>query len=171
MPKSKISKKASKRKNSRIIAIALIALVAVVFLLIRHFGHNDIATTPSGVKLAPATAQEKKEVNQNKAKIVQEQQSSNTTTTGKKQVSITITSASSSSVNAYVTGVFEDNGMCSATFTQGTTAITRTSSGFSNVSYTQCTPITPNLPNNDGWSVVVKYSSDAAEGTSQAQSF
>jgi hypothetical protein len=73
-------------------------------------------------------------------------------------------------INAFVTGVFEDDGTCTATLTQGAQTITRTSVGFKNASYTQCTPINLSAANlgTSPWSVVVSYSSGTASGSSQA---
>ncbi|MES1986673.1 MAG: hypothetical protein V4440_01340 [Pseudomonadota bacterium] len=133
-------------------------------------------TTPSGVRLSPPTDAEKASGDQAKDKIVQNKDGETatpqpTTADGKKLVSVVITDASTANLTAYANGVLEDGGICTATFTQGTTIVTRTSSGFSNVSYTQCAPITPNLPTSGNWSVVVSYSSNTAEGTSTAQTF
>lgn len=173
-------KKYLKGSKSKVLA-TIIILTAVLgygtYLLIRHYHNPDTTpTAPSGVKLVPATNQEKKESEQNKDNIVQQQsQNQNSqnqpSSTTKKQVTVTITGANTSSVKAYVTGVFEDGGTCTATFTQGSNIVARTSTGFANVSYTQCSQITPNLPTGGTWSVVVSYTSVAAVGTSQAQTF
>lgn len=174
MDKTKSGKRLFKNPWSKWLAMAAIALVlgAGVYALVNR---DNQPAAPEGVNLAPATEQEKSEAQQNKDNIVDQQNnqnSSNQPSTGnKKQVTVFITNATYSSINSYAAGVIEDNGTCSATFTQGSTVITRTSQGFSNVSYTQCAPIMPNLPNQNGWSVVVKYSSAAAEGSSQTQTF
>jgi hypothetical protein len=166
-----------KRKNRTIpfVPIAIVVVVAIATALVVQHYHKPVAipTTPSGVKLTPPTAQEKAQGNENKSTIVQQEQQQTTQTPAgtKKQVTVTITNASNSSVNAFVSGVFEDGGTCTATFTQGSTTITRTATAFSNVSDTQCPPITPNLPNANQWSVVVSYSSAAAQGTSPSQTF
>jgi len=167
-----IKKPHKKRLNIKALAIMGIAVLVVgggVYAYIRHRDQPKPISAPAGVNLAPATPQEKAESQQNKERIVQQQATTPPTTSTKKSVGVVITNASMTSVNAYVTGVFEDGGVCTATFTQGTTTITKTSTGFSNVSYTQCPPITPNLPNTDPWSVTMSYSSATAEGTSQAQ--
>lgn len=147
----------------------------------RHFLKSDTPNAPAGVKLAPATKEEKKESEDNKDRIIAQQKDSQTqqappagtqsTTNGKKQVSVVISSVDSNMLSAYVTGVFEEGGTCTATFTQANTVVTRTSSGFENVSYTQCAPISPNLPSGGSWSVVVSYSSASAQGTSPAKTF
>lgn len=163
------------RLTKRDLLVGLAVLVAVVgsVFAYRHLTKPTPPTVPADVKLAPATEEEKKESDANKQRLVDEKnnQPSQDQSSEAKQVGVIITNASSESVNAYVTGVFEENGVCTATFTQGSTVVTRSSSGFANVSYTQCEPITPNLPNPTGWSVVVSYSSASAQGKSQAQTF
>lgn len=160
----------SKVKTPLILAVCLVALGGAGYLAIRHY-HKPVASqAPAGVNLNPATEQEKKESEDIKNQSAGQSQTPSTqTTAGKKQVSVVVTNASSDSVNAYVTGVFEEGGVCTATFTQGSTTITRTSTGFRNVSYTQCAPISSNLPNSSPWSVIVSYSSATAEGKSQPQ--
>jgi hypothetical protein len=166
-------KPSSKLKKIAIVVVAL-AVVAGAGAVVHHFTTDAIKTTPSGVKLTPPTADEKASGDQTKDQIVAKQNATPTPTpissNGKKQVTPVISYAGADRLNAYVTGVLEDGGTCTATFTQGTSVVSRTSNGFSNVSYTQCAPITPNLPAGS-WSVVVTYSSTTAEGTSQAQSF
>lgn len=167
-------KKSHRRSKIKIVIIAAALLIAVggsAYMLIRHNRSKIVPTTASGAKLAPATKEEKLDSSNNKDRIVQDQQNSQTKPDGKKSVTVIITSASSNTVNAYVIGVFEDGGTCTAKFTQGSTVVARTSTGFSNASYTQCAPITPNLPNNNQWSMVVSYSSPTASGNSQTQTF
>jgi len=172
--------KPSRSKTLIIVGILVVAIASAGALWIKH-SHNT-PPAPPGVKLASATKQEKQEANDNKDRILaqekngqtqnsQSSQASAASPAAKKQVSVIVTSADASIVTAYASGVFEDGGTCTATFTQGGTVVTRNSAGFKNVSYSQCTPITPNLPNAGSWSVVVSYSSATAEGKSQAQSF
>jgi hypothetical protein len=169
------------KKNYKKFLIGGLAVVLLVGagLAIRHFTSNTTPATPEGVKLAPATPEEKQDADNNKDRIVASEKNGSSssssapteTSNSKKQVTVVITNASGDMLNSYVSGVFEEGGTCTAAFTQGGSTITRTSQGFKNVSYTQCAPITPNLPNNAKWSVVVSYSSNTAEGKSAAQSF
>jgi hypothetical protein len=170
--------KPQKKSSSKVQKIAIVVVALVVLagagIAVRHFTTNSVKTTPSGVKLTPPTVAEKASGDTTKDQIVAEKNATPTPTqasgNGKKQVTPVISYAGADRLNAYVSGVLEDSGTCTATFTQGTSVITRTSSGFSNVSYTQCAPITPNLPAGS-WSVIVTYSSANAQGTSQAQTF
>jgi len=164
-----------KRKLLAAAVVLFVVLIGGTYLVRYYNKPRAIPTTPTGGNLTPATAQEKQESEQNKDRIVKEQSNNQQTTQDqtnkKKQVNVVITNANASAVNSYVSGVFEEGGTCTATFTQGNMSVTRTSAGFGNVSYTQCTPITPNLPNGGTWTVSVSYSSATAEGTSQTQTF
>ena len=173
-----INKKTSKMSGAKktLIGFFIFILLASAAYVVLAYNQRPapVPPAPSGVKLKPATKEEKKEADQKKEEIVKEQSQQEApppTPSGKKQVSVVITNASASSVNAYVSGIFEEGGTCSAIFTQGSMSITRTSQGFANVSYTQCAPITPNLSTGGSWSVVVSYNSASAEGKSEPQTF
>lgn len=162
-----------------VIGLIIVLVLVAAYGVFHHFTTDAIKTTTSGVKLAPPTKQEQASGDEQKDTIVNQTKDGQanpsptaTTATGKKVVTPIISYAGSDRLNAYVGGVLEDGGTCTATYTQaGQATIVRTSTGFSNVSYTQCAPITPNLPAAGTWSVVVQYSSTSAEGTSQAQTF
>lgn len=156
-------------KKGLLMVVVVVVAASGVYVLHQHNRPKNVVTTSSGVNLAPATEQEKQESADSKDKLSQPAPQPTTISSGKKQVTITITYVKADSIRAYATGVFEDGGVCTATFIQGTTTVTRTSSGFENVSYTQCAPITPNLPNTGTWTVVVSYNSSNATGTSQSQ--
>jgi hypothetical protein len=128
-------------------------------------------TTADGkrVNLKPPTKEEKQSADANKEAIIQKNttiKSAPTNTTQKKQIDIVITDATSNGVRAYVSGVFEEGGVCTATATQGSQIITQTSTGFQNVSYTQCAPINWGSPLANGtWSITLSYRSATAEGS------
>jgi hypothetical protein len=176
--KTKMVTKIFQNKGKLAAGLVLLVLLGCGIYFAKSYFHRSTMTpvTPQGGNLATATEEEKQQAADNKDRIVEEQnnkpqptQNSPTPTPAKKQVTVTITNANKDTVNAYVSGIFEDGGTCTATFTQGSTVVTRTSTGFKNVSYTQCAPIAPNLPSGGTWSVVVSYSSAAAEGTSKTQ--
>lgn len=122
---------------------------------------------PGSPDLSPATPQERQETQDYKKSLTQNQGGSSATTSeGKKVVYPVITGASHEEVNAYVSGIVEDGGTCTATATKGSQTITGTSTGFANVSYTSCPPISLSLPAGK-WSVVLNYSSATSEGKSQ----
>lgn len=164
----KKTNKKSSRSRVFLISLAVIAAIGFGYGIYYYATKSDpVPETPSGIKLAPPTKEEKQQSEDSKQKIVDQQKNSNTANSGKKQVTVTITNATTDNVSSYVSGVLEDGGTCTATFTQGSTTVSRTSSGFSNVSYTQCAPITPSLPSGGSWSVTVKYDSSTSGGTSQ----
>lgn len=116
-------------------------------------------TTPDGEKIVVETTTEveAKETEEHKKDLAQDNSQKPASSP-----SLVITEANGSVVRFYVNGVFEDGGTCTATATQGPQTVTRTSTGFKNVSYTQCPPIQWNLPSGS-WEVVVKYKSDTAD--------
>src|SRR3990167_7976609 len=154
------------RRNMLLVALVLVLAVGgSAFAYTRLVDEESSATTggagsqPGYVNLDPPTEEEKQESEAHKQSLANDQGASTPTTpSGKKQVTPVITSASRSEVNAYVSGVFEDGGTCTATATKDSQTITKDSTGFTNVSYTSCPPIQMSLPAGT-WSVVVSYSS------------
>lgn len=137
---------------------------------------SDISTTQSTknngpkVNLNPGTPQEKQSTEDAK-KNPTPTTPAPTTPSGKQQIYPVITSVTSTEVDAYVSGIGEDGGICTATATKSSqTPRTATSTGFANASTTNCMPIPLALPST-GWSVVVTYSSASYEGTSQAYAY
>jgi hypothetical protein len=117
---------------------------------------------PNGAKpnLAPATAQDKTSNDEHKQALSTPPPPASS---GKKTVYPVITSASRTEVNAYVSGVIEDGGSCSITATKGSEVKNATSTGFDNVSYTSCHPMSISLSPGT-WSINLQYSSSAAGG-------
>lgn len=159
------------------LVIAVVGLGSVVSYKLLHKQKTVAETAPSStsdkINLSPATPAEKSEAEQNKDKIPSNQPSTQPTpSTGssgsKKSVKPVITNATSDNVSAYVSGIFEDGGSCTATFTKGTSTLSKTTSGFQNVSYTQCAPfdLDSGYLSKGTWTVSVKYSSSTSEGTS-----
>jgi hypothetical protein len=132
-------------------------------------GNPDQPTKPY-VNLSPPTQQDQQDNQAHKQSLTEQSSPTPTGSDGKKVVPVIITSATAQTINGYVTGVFEDGGICTAKLTNSSTgqSSTFTSSGFQNASYTSCAPIHPNV-SGSGWSVVLSYSSSTAEGTSASQ--
>lgn len=163
-------------KSRRVIAVVAALLFISIASIIAVTAGNDnqgksVTTKPSspstGYNLSPATEQEKTETQQHKDSLNKPPEQSTNASGQKKQVSVIITSATTDNINAYVSGVLEDGGTCTATLTKNNTTITKTASAFSNVSTTSCTPIKPEFPTSGIWTVRVNYSSAFAEGNSQ----
>ena len=180
--KQKLKKQSLLNRHKKL----LVTGVTLVFLFgglgvwyLQSQNNDSPAPTPNGqqtINYAPATESEKKENQSNKDRIVEEQQNQTSDPTNpsqKKTVSPTITNASMSGINAYVSGIFEEGGNCTATFTKDAMTLTKSSIGFQNASYTQCAPIdiSGGFLSSGKWSVKVTYSSAQAEGTSAATTF
>ena len=178
MPKSKKYKRSLfARFSKRPLLVIVLSLVLLIGggLAYNQLNDNrsanesapDSSDTQSGdyVNLDPATEQDKQETEENK-KSLAEAPGPPPTSNGKKQVTPLISSADRSEVRAYVPGIFEDGGTCTATATKGAQTETAISKGFKNVSDTQCMPIEWSLLSG-GWSVVVSYSSSTAQGKSE----
>lgn len=176
---------AKKRIKAYYKLTALLAVICIGVGAYFLFGTNNkksslaptaTPTSTQTVNLDPPTEAEKTQTDQHKDDLTQSTTpttpSTPTNSTSKKKVQPFITYVDTNTINSYVSGVLEDGGTCTATLTQGTTTIVASSSGFKNVSYTQCAPIdlSKESVGSGTWSVVLKYSSATAEGTSSTVS-
>ncbi len=175
MAKKRARKLFSLTRRTAVLAAAAVIVLGVLGYWAWHHKNSsgaatNTSTTAPYVNLNPATNQEKQAADANKNAIVNQQNQSNNSasSSGKRSVTPFITSASASSVKAYVNGVIEDGGTCTATFTQGYTTKTFTSSGVANATNTVCTPISVSGLTGGDWSLVVSYSSATAAGSSAA---
>ena len=160
------------KRNWLLLTLVLLLVVGTgAWLIHSHGSTTKVGTTADGkqVNLDPATKADKQDSESHKDALANKTDDSSTagTSSGKAQVSPVITNASDQEVNAYISGVFEDGGTCTATLTKGSKVVTKTSTGFKNVSYTSCPPIDVDGSLDNGtWSVVVSYSSSSADGKS-----
>lgn len=177
----------SKKQRSRptlsrkkvLLGFLLILLVATAVAL--FFSRKDSDTTgsnsvpanssskntgsSSNVNLNPPTEDQK-----NAARDESPQESA-TSSNGKKTVTPIITSYDKQEVRAFVNGVIEDGGTCTATYTHGDDIVTASSRGISDAGHTTCGPMQLTGPVNiqGDWSVVVTYSSSNYYGKSNAK--
>lgn len=171
------TKKSNNKKRWLILGASIAVVLILGVLTWRYFNSRSKHEAPTGtvINYGPPTDEEKQAGDNKKQEIVNQQSQSNNSSTNsgqKKQVTLTITSASASGVSAYITGIFEEGGGCTATFTKGNEVVTKTSGGFGNASYTQCAPfqVSPSdFPSKGSWTLTVNYSSATAEGKSQPQ--
>jgi len=102
---------------------------------------------------------------------------SETTTSGKQAVNVVLTNAgiysgtdkSTVSAGGMVTNITEDTGVCTYTFTNQSTVVTKTSSTLVNPTSTTCSTVSfpsSELSKSGTWVVKLKYSSDKSEGIS-----
>lgn len=159
---------------SRTKKILLLVVLAVVVGAVGYGIWYKVADHPKPVgageiNYGPPTKTEKKETEQHK-KDLESQQSSSDSQTG--QATVVITYLSTTEARGYVSGVFEDGGTCTLTLTKGTTKVSGTSTGISDVNKTTCGPISiqsGQLTSGD-WNAVLSYKSDTASGSSTTQS-
>lgn len=122
------------------------------------------------LNLNPPTEEEIKETQQFKDELEKEtntQQTKPNSTDGINQVNPVIVSLSSSEVTGYIPGIFEEGGICTATFTKDGATKEFTSVGFGNVSNTNCEPIEISGLSSGSWTVTLKYESATSKGVSE----
>lgn len=167
------------KKRALLLAGALILVVGGYFLYQNNHRSKvaEPAATPiNPINYGPPTEQEKADSEARKKaqqEAAENPKPSSTTGDGKTAVTPVITSGSTSlQVSAYVPGVIEDGGTCTATFTKTGQTVSKTSAGVANVSDTNC-PIMifdrSQFPNSGEWQLTVAYSSGSASGTSAAK--
>jgi hypothetical protein len=172
------------------------ALIVGVAVCGYYLAHNNQENSPSptgsltsakrttdqkdDINSSPPTAEEKAQADaqkdQNISRANDEKAAGQSTSNSKRSVTPVITNKNPGdpvTISGYVSGVFEDGGVCTATLTQNGKTVTATSQGFKNVSTTNCAPISiarSQLPGGT-WQVSLSYSSAAAEGTSGVQAW
>lgn len=165
-----MAKRTKKLSRKNLVLGAGVLLVLLLAGLGWAHWHNKSTkpstTSPSG-SLSPPTAADKQAASDNKDQIVNNQTNQdNSSNTAIKNVTVVITDANSSGVRGYVQSVFEEGGTCTATATQGSQTVTKTSTGFENVSYTQCAPINWSSTLGVGnWTIALAYKSSDAAGS------
>lgn len=158
-----------------IITLTILISVLVWFFFIRNNEGNK-SEQPNGnsgestVNLNPPTEEELSETEEFKENLSNQPKSTDNGST--KNVTPVITYADDKEVNAYISGIFEEGGICTANLSKGSEKITKTSKGFQNVSYTSCIPILLDGSLSSGeWSVTVSYKSSNSEGISEVFKF
>lgn len=164
-------------------ASALIVILSVAGYLIARGNNTEVPQSPtittdtSGIDYGPPTEEEKAEAERHKEELARQmEQESQPTGSEKKQVTPVITNASQNGqeamVSAYIQGIFENGGVCTVTFTKGSQKITKTSEAFADASTTICKSFAVSRSEFDSagdWQVVVSYSSQTSEGSSQTK--
>lgn len=173
------------RSNKKIIVIIAVVLLVIgggsAFALTR----GD-KTSPSKdkekVNLAPPTKEDAERVEENKQAVIKRQQDekqaeqSGANSDSKESVSPTITYADQYQgqveVGAFVSGVFEDGGTCTATFTNGSANFTKQVQAVRGANSVNCpvmqAPVSSFSPRGT-WQVSVSYSSPSSSGTSESK--
>lgn len=173
----KIQKKEISKKAllilSAFIAVSSIALYGI------YAYRNHYNTAPvEPITYSGPTEQDKKDAEENKKNVEsRDNLDSNTQTSSqKKQVNPVITNVSQAdgkiTINSYVSGVFEDGGICTVQISKDGVSLKRESKGFTDATTTGCAPIA--LDRSEFivagvWSVVVVYNSASSQGESQVK--
>ena len=175
----KNKKLSSNRRKAIVILVTVVAIggaITSTVLLRKHRSNTSKKSTTNTtvqetINYAPATTQEKKDAEAHKDSLVEDAQNNSSQPSSGKTVQPVITNADSRTISAYVPGVFEDGGTCTASFKNGGQSLAKNSSGFKNVSNTQCAPIDldPGFLSSGTWTVTVSYSSATASGSSTSQ--
>ncbi len=165
---------ASRKKYLSKPVLILVALLLVLgtgaYFLYRSKTTPESQTglSQSNINYNPPTEEEKNPARDEAVKPDQ----INTSEGPKNKVVPSITSADNREVRAFVAGINEEGGTCTASATQGQQTVTATSTGFSNVNYTSCRPIPFSSPLSTGkWTVTVSYRSGTSEGSSEPFTF
>ncbi len=185
----KYSNSTGSKKNSRkALLISGVCLIVVVvaagtYVYVHNKNQSKIKDTtgqinPDDINYSPPTETDKAEVDANKQNVSNQINNDNQApASGQKQVTPVITSpvpspgtnSTQTRVTAYIPGIFEDGGTCTATI-KGAKTITQTSSGFKNVSTTDCEPMNISLTPGQ-WTITLSYSSATAKGQSNSVNF
>jgi hypothetical protein len=177
----------AKRKSKKVLSKKLLLIGTALLLVVAagaayHFTRSSSPAPSTSqnkpnpnpyVNLNPATDQEKQQSQNAKDAIVaqQDQQAQKPADSSGAKAAVTpvITHADSTVVNGYVSGVFENGGTCTATFTKSGDTKSFTSAGFENVSYTSCPPIHVSGLGSGSWALILNYSSSTSSGSSASQ--
>lgn len=176
-------KKLKRLSTKKKVLIALVGLVLVAGAGYAFMRYRDNNSGEEGtINYGPPTEQEKQQAEDNKDAVAERIKLENEATqnppspNNKKSVTPIITHAAENDgqihINAYVPGIFEEGGTCTATLTKDGATVTANSAGFGNVSTTGCTPI--HIPRGEfsssgDWKLVLSYSSNTAQGNSDSK--
>lgn len=171
-----------KIKNKKIIILVpliSLLLVAATALVFKNINSSSSPKPPKDIapqmNLNAATEEEKDQADQNKQRILERDESieNKPQNNSVKSVSPIITYAGqfgqAIEVGGYVPGIFEEGGVCKATFTLNTSTFTKSVGAVRNASSVDCPTIsvgTSEFSQKGSWSVILAYSSNSASGSS-----
>ncbi len=155
------------------VVITLVVLLGYITVKSRNNsnipGSDNNTVSSEGEQFPGPTEQELRDSEKHKEDLANNNQPPGNTNQ-KITVTPVITSANVNEVRGYISGVVEDGGTCTATYTKGATSFARTSTGIINVSNTTCPAIKTSrsdFTSTGTWSVVLTYNSPSSQGTSQ----
>ncbi len=175
------------------IALGLAALLifagVATFISLRNNDASRISTAPTAtnepgtekLNLNPPTEDEKKQAEDNKEALVKQmdQEKQAPASSGeKKTVTPIIVDAGQYNetieVRAFIPEIYEADGTCTATITNDTHTITKTTTAVQDATTTRCPTITIDrgeFATAGNWKAVVSYSSTTAQGNSSPKTF
>jgi hypothetical protein len=174
-----MKKHVKKRVFIGTIILVLVVASGTLFAFNKDSGNlPEKGTEKEDVNNSPPTKEEKDQAEKHKEDISQPTSNNTSTTdTGKKRASVVITNTNQSdqdvTVIAYVQGVFENIGSCTATLSKGSEVVRKNSEAFADASTTNCAPFIvqkSEFSSSGEWKLVVSYSSPTSEGSSQEKS-
>jgi len=165
--------KSTKKKTILLVCIVIFALlIGAGTLTYSFYVHNTSRTSSESSKSTdpnqndPTYSTEKNEV----TKPTPEE-----TENAQKNLPVVIASAgkidNTVEVRAFVSGIIEGNGTCTATFTKGSLTVTRSSKAFIDATTSQCEPIVipvSEFQQKGIWNLVMTYVSPDAKGSSES---
>ena len=169
--KSTINKKIISIIVGLIVIVAGVGFVAYDRLALnRKDNSSSEQITENSINLSPPTEEEINETEEHKKNLSSERKNPGRNSQEPSSVTPIITSADQTTVRAYVSGISEDGGVCTATFSKGATSFSKQSTGFRDVNTTVCEPLHIERSEFSGggeWTVVVSYKSSLVQGKSQ----
>lgn len=174
------TKKSSKKTKIVLITVSVIVLIGVLFTSLAYtqslwpFQKTTVHPTSSDERdpnIPDPTFSSDKNDDINPAPLPEDTKTDNQ----KSPVSVALvfagigTDPNMVEVRAFVSGIIEGNGTCTAALSKETLSVTETSPAFIDATTTQCEPILINRSrlSSGEWKVTVHYESPKSEGNSQ----
>lgn len=178
--------RSSINKKPQLIALAIVLVLAIggLGLYLRNKSLSSTATAPQidqagaeKIDLNPPTEEEKRATEDHKDALVKQEQERNQSPPAEgRTVTPVITNSGfyddQVEVGAFVSGVYEDTGTCTAVFTKAGAKVTKQTKGIKDATTTRCANfIVPRseFPSAGSWAVTVSYASPTAQGTSETK--
>lgn len=174
-----------KNKKILILSVAAVLLVGSILFYLKVYhsrppAESSAISPTETLNLDPPTDEERKNADDNKRAIVDREQQlkDRPASTGKRTVKPFITYAgqfepqNQIEVGGYVPGIFEEGGVCRATFSQGSSNFSKQVPATQNANSVNCPVIKAarsDFSPKGNWSVVLSYDSKTASGSSETK--
>lgn len=165
-----------KNFSSRTIVISLLVVLLGAggfFIYTRKDTSELNPDVTEGISFSPATENDKQRVDETKQRIVEKDSQPTQQQESRQEVKPLITYAGqydqAVEVGGYVSGIFEDSGLCTATFSRTGSSFKKSVQAVKNASSVDCPVISvssDDFNTKGSWNVVLSYESRAAFGSS-----